>query len=289
MCQSSAEAHKVMGKRLNASQGRNPKRKIGITTTIMKCTHCGLIYSNPQPVPVDIQDHYGIPPEEYWKESYFKVDENYFKSNIELAKSFLHFKNGMIALDIGAGLGKAMIALERAGFDTYGFEPSIPFYERAISQMGRDPQKLKLSKIEDVNYEAETFDFITFGAVLEHLYNPSESILKAMSWLKPNGIIHIEVPSSDWLIGKFLNMYYKLKRTDYVTNLSPMHDPFHLYEFGLKSFQIHANLHNYHLEHHSYSVASTYLPKFLNYFLVPYMKRTNTGMQLTVWLRKIES
>jgi 2-polyprenyl-3-methyl-5-hydroxy-6-metoxy-1,4-benzoquinol methylase len=38
------------------------------------------------------------------------------------------------------------------------------------------------------------FDFITFGAVLEHLYDPSMSIHKAMSWLKPSGIMHIEVP-----------------------------------------------------------------------------------------------
>jgi len=286
MCGSETHAHKILGKRLNSSQGRNPKDKFGITTTIVKCSNCGLIYSNPQPVPFNIQDHYGVPPENYWRESYFKVNENYFKGVIERLKTFIDIKAGMKALDIGAGLGKAMIALDRAGFDTYGFEPSVPFYERALSKMGISPDKLKLGQIEDIDYPENTFDFISFGAVLEHLYNPSESVIKAIKWLKPNGIIQIEVPSSDWLIAKILNFYYKLKRTDYVTNLSPMHEPFHLYEFGLKSFQEHAKQHSYDLVFHEYYVASTYMPKIINSILVPYMKRTNKGMQLCVWLRK---
>jgi len=54
-----------------------------------------------------------------------------------------------------------------------------------------------------------------------------------MSWLKTDGIMHIEVPSSDWLIARLLNFYYKIRGLDYVTNISPMHEPFHLYEFAL--------------------------------------------------------
>ena len=63
----------------------------------------------------------------------------------------------------------------------------LPFYERAISKMNIDPGKLKLGMIEDVDYPENHFDFITFGAVLEHLYHPAASIEKAMKWLKPGG------------------------------------------------------------------------------------------------------
>jgi ubiquinone/menaquinone biosynthesis C-methylase UbiE len=286
ICESTIVTHKILGKRLNQSQGKRPKNKLGVSTTIVKCSNCGLIYSNPQPVPFDIQDHYGVPPEEYWKESCFKVDDNYFQSEIERAKRLLNFKEGMKSLDIGAGLGKAMIALEKAGFDTYGFEASKQFHERAISKMNVKHDKLKLGMIESVEYPDNYFDFISFGAVLEHLYNPSASISKAMKWLKPNGIIHIEVPSSDWLISKIINLYYKLNRTDYVTNLSPMHEPFHLYEFGLKSFQEFAKKHEYKLAFYEYYVCLTGMPKVLDYLLKPYMRWTDTGMQLCVWLRK---
>ncbi len=286
MCGSKTDKHKILGKRLNGSQGKNPKKKIGITTTIVKCIDCGLIYSNPQPVPFNIQDHYGVPPENYWKENYFTITDNYFRGEIERLKKILKFKDGMKSLDIGAGLGKQMIALSKSGFETYGFEPSKQFYERAISKMGINPDRLKLGMIEEVEYPENHFDFISFGAVLEHLYDPSDSILKALKWLKPNGIIHIEVPSSNWLIGKIINLFYKLKGTDYVGNLSPMHEPYHLYEFKLKSFQVLSKKYGYELVFHEYYVCQTFMPKIADYFLKPLMKWTNTGMQLCVWLRK---
>jgi ubiquinone/menaquinone biosynthesis C-methylase UbiE len=287
MCGSKIDTHKILGKRLNCSQGKNPRGKIGITTTILKCTNCGLIYSNPQPVPFDIQDHYGVIPESYWKENYFVIDDNYFKYEITRLKSLIDFKEGMKSLDIGAGLGKQMIALGKIGFDTFGIEPSINFYERAISKMGIKPEKLILGQIEKLNFNENSFDFISFNAVLEHLYDPSGSILKALKWLKTDGIIYILVPSSDWLIGKIINLFYKLKRTDYVCNLSPMHEPYHLYEFGLKSFQYHAKRYNYDLAFYEYFVGETYMPKAFNPILVPYMKQTNTGMMMGIWLKKI--
>ncbi len=275
-----------MGKRLNQPQGFNPKNKIGITTTVVQCTNCGLIFSNPQPVPFNIQQHYGVPPEDYWKENYFVPSENDFKTEINTLKKILEIKQGMKSLDVGAGLGKAMLALTSAGFDAYGFEPSLPFYERAISKMKLSPDKLKLGMLEEVNYPFNEFDFITFGAVLEHLYNPSEAITKALTWLKPNGIIHIEVPSSNWLTNKLINLIYKLRLTDYVGNLSPMHSPFHLYEFGTQSFIAHAQLHNYKvvlIEHH---VCETFMPRIFDFIIKPIMKYTNTGLQMTVWLQK---
>lgn len=287
MCGDQTANHKVLGQRLNKSQGYRPKTKTGISVSIIKCTNCGLIYSNPQPIPFDLQDHYGTPPEEYWKEEYFVWQPTYFSSQIEEAKKLLDFKSGMKALDIGAGLGKAMLSMQSKDFDVYGLEPSIPFYERAISKMGIDKEKLKLGAIEDLDYEPEFFDFITFGAVFEHLYEPSICLEKALSWLKPNGIIHIEVPSSKWLLPKFMNFYFNLIGTNYVTNLSPMHTPFHLHEFDLKSFNKLSEKLNFKVENYRYDVCSIYyFPKIFHGLLRSYMKATNKGMQLTVYLRK---
>lgn len=286
LCGSLTDKHKILGKRLNQSQGKNPKNKTGISTTICKCNNCGLIYSNPQPIPLNLQAHYGIPPENYWKNEVFTINDNYRKGVIERLKNLIDFREGMKFLDIGAGLGKAMIVLSKAGFDAYGFEPSRLFYEKAIEQMGVNPEKLKLGMIEDVEYPEDYFDFISFGAVLEHLYDPSDSIIKAMKWLKPKGVIHIEVPSSDWFVNKIINLYYQVRGTDYVANTSPMHSPFHLYEFGLKSFTKHAQLNSYEIAFYEFYVCQTYMPKIVDYFIKPYMKSTNKGMQLCVWLRK---
>ncbi|MBC7490595.1 MAG: methyltransferase domain-containing protein [Glaciimonas sp.] len=80
----------------------------------------------------------------------------------------------MTALDVGAGVGLCMISLNKAGFDTYRFEPPKPFYKMALLKMNIDPDKLKMGKIEDINYPDDSFDFITFGAVFEHLYHPAQ-------------------------------------------------------------------------------------------------------------------
>lgn len=193
----------------------------------------------------------------------------------------------MKALDIGAGLGKAMRSLKNAGFNAYGIEASIPFYEKAINKVGISKDKLKLGSVESTDYEKNYFDFITFGAVLEHLYEPSVILQKALDWLKPKGIIHLEVPSSKWMLPKFMNFYYRLIGTDYVTNLSPMHNPFHLYEFDLKSFEKSVFKEKIEIEKYYYNVCSIYyIPKIFHPILRYYMNKTNKGMQLTVFLRK---
>ena len=285
MCGSEQE-QLLLGKRLNRSQGWNPKKKPGMTVSIIKCSNCNLIYSNPLPIPQDIQQHYGVPPEEYWKEEYFDIDDTYFQGELKQLKSLLEIKSGMKSLDIGAGIGKAMLALSNAGFDAFGIEPSESFFEMAISKNGISTEKLKLSSVENAEFEPDFFDFITFGAVLEHLYDPAISIEKALNWLRPGGLIHLEVPSSHWLTGKIFNLLYRLRNLDYVSNLSPMHEPYHLYEFDLKSFQAHANRQGYSIAHHEYYVCETFLPSVFDGILKPYMRRTNQGMQLAIWIRK---
>ena len=289
MCGAFKDQFTVLGKRLNASQGKNPSKKIGITTTVCRCNNCDLIFANPLPIPANISDHYGIPPESYWKEDYFVVEENYFEGEVEWLKKLMPVKKGMKSLDVGAGIGKQMIALARAGFDTYGFEPSEPFYTRAIEKMGISPERLKLCSVEHAVYENDYFDFISFGAVLEHLYFPSLAIQRALKWLKPGGLIHIEVPSSKWLINRILNKYYQLRGFDYVANISPMHTPFHLAEFSLDSFTKNAKINNYIVKDYGYYVCDSYMPKILDPFLKRYMRKTNSGMQLCVWLEKTSS
>src|SRR5258705_3134406 len=199
MCGDPTAKHKVIGQRLNQTQGLRPRKKSGITVSVKKCTNCKLLYSSPQPVPFNIQDHYGVLPENYWKPVYFEPDPEYFLEQIKIAKRLLDFKPGMRSLDIGAGIGKCMIAMEHAGFEAYGFEPSLPYYEKAISQMNISKERLRPGMMEEMEYEENSFDFISYSAVFEHLYHPAFCLKKSLKWLKPGGVIHIEVPSSRYL------------------------------------------------------------------------------------------
>jgi len=286
MCKSSTEKHKILGRRLNQTQGKNPKKKSGISISICKCSNCGLIYANPMPIPLNVQDHYDINPEEYWDTNYVNSDGAYYKNSIEKIKRLLNFSEGMKSLDIGAGLGAEMKAFSNAGFDAFGLEASKSFYNRAITHNGIDSKKLKMSMIEHAEFPDNFFDFILFDAVLEHIYSPSEAIKKALKWLKPGGIILVMVPSANWLFHKLVNLYYKIRLSDYVCNLSPMHEPYHLFEFTFKSFLLNSKILNYEVILQEYNICQSYMPKFLDPILKPIMKSTNTGMEISIWIKK---
>lgn len=285
MCGS--QRHKILGVRMNRSQGGGPRQISGIGVSVKQCLDCRLIFSDPRPKPNKLSDHYGLPPESYWTDpSRWEVPVSYFEREIAEAKQLLNFRGGMTALDIGAGLGKAMAAMTRAGFDVYGIEPSETFRAKAVERMGIPEDRLQLAGVENAHFPEASFDFVTFGAVLEHLQEPALAIEKAMRWLKPGGVVQAEVPSSRWLISKIANAFFAMHGVNYVTNLSPMHSPFHLYEFDLDSFRKHGAIAGYEVALHRTEVCTIYhVPRMVHPLLRTYMKRTGTGMQLVVWLR----
>ena len=283
MC-GSADA-RTLGRRLNRHQGLRPRGVVGIAATVVQCRACGLIYANPRPVPEALAQHYDRPPEEYWRAVYFEDQADYFGFQ---ARRFRQLWDGNVvprALDIGAGLGKQMAALERHGFDTFGIEPSAEFHNRAITN-GIDSDRLQLAAVEDAQYEPGSFDFVSFAAVLEHVHDPAAALRRALGWLAPGGLIHVEVPSAKWLLARLLNFANRSRGTDYVTNLSPMHPPYHLYEFTLNSFEQHARRAAYELVDHRFYPCDTFVSGPADALARRVMAATDTGMQLEVWLRQ---
>lgn len=287
LCGAPAPSARVLGMRLDRSQGRNRKRRTGLAVTVCRCRSCGFVFPNPEPRPKSFEDHYKIPVENYWTQDYFKPDPGYFSRQVENAKQLLDFKPGMTALDIGVGIGKAAQAMKMAGFEVFGIEPSEPFCEKAIERLGFDSVHLQMVSVEDAVFPDGKFDFATFGAVLEHLYDPALVIERTMRWLKPGGILHAEVLNSDHLISKIINLFYKFRGTNDVTNISPMHSPYHIHEFTLECFSVHGARAGYEIARHYVDVCAIMnIPSVLHPLLRWRMERAGTGMQLTVWLRK---
>lgn len=270
---------RIMGRRLNTPHGLNPKKRLGVSTTVVKCLVCGLIYSDPQPIPEHIEDHYGLLPEDYWQPEYFVVPDDYFRPQEMRFREIS--PDAKTFLDIGCGIGKLVKAMKNYGYDVHGIEGSRQFYERSI---------LNGNQVEHTTFEAaefpdNSFDIISFSVVLEHLYDPSGSIEKALRWLTPKGVIYIEVPNSDFLFSKLFNLYFRLLGTDYVVNISPMHSPFHLYEFTEQSFHLNGEKLGYKVARvDKYAGDATPVP-VLSKILAPVMNATKTGTGLIVFLQ----
>ena len=286
MCGADERQHHLLGRRLDRSQGWRPRERVGAATSVVCCRACGLIFSNPQPIPTDLAQHYAMDPVEYFGIERVQAGPPAFQGEIRIARMLLPDVKSGSALDIGAGTGRAMAAMRDAGFDTWGLEPSTPFRESAIRMYDIPADRLQLSSIEEVSFAPESFDFVTFGAVLEHLVDPSTALQSALTWLRPNGIIHVEVPSTRWLLGRLLNLYYRLAGSGLVTNLSPMHPPYHLYEFTVEAFRSNGRRLGYDVARTDHYVGDTFVGGWAGRLLRRLMTLTHTEMQLVVWLRR---
>jgi hypothetical protein len=145
--------------------------------------------------------------------------------------------------------------------------------------------RLVETTIENAEFQADSFDYVSFGAVLEHLSDPAGSLARALSWTRSDGLIWMAVPSSRWLVGRAVNAMYRVQGLDYVTNISPMHSPFHLYEFTRESFERHGERAGYEIEDSRIFVCDPFVPGPLASVARCMMDTTGTGMTLQVWLR----
>jgi SAM-dependent methyltransferase len=288
MCGAAPERFKVLGTRLNRSQGRSPRQARGAAVTIVRCRDCDLIFPDPQPVPGSVHDHYDMPGEDYWGDSRASPEADPAAvARFSALRARFPADRPPAVLDVGVGSGYTAKAMIAAGFELHGFEPIPQFRDLALQALGVPADRIRLGGIEEVDYSPASFDLVNFGAVLEHLYDPGGSLAKAVRWLRPGGRIVLEVPSSNWLIARLINRFFRLKGTAYVTHCSPMHSPFHLYEFGAKSFAANGARLGYRVEELTIEVGvDPTMPAALQRLLRPVMAATDTGMMLHAVLQK---
>lgn len=274
-----------VGLRLNGSTGLKPRKAYGVCIPVKQCADCELIYTDPMPIPVNIDDHYDMDPEDYFEETHLQEWPAFDNSSLS---GLLEFRSGMKAVDVGAGVGMHMISLAKAGWDTWGIEPSANFVRFGIDRLGIDPSRLLTEQIETSSLPTNAFDLVIFGAVLEHLPSPAKALETALRILKPGGIVLADIPSSRFLLSRLINLFYRLNGTPYVTNVSPMHPPFHLYEFSHRSFEKNGERSGYELARHMYWVTTLYnVPKRIEPWVRSALARTGRGDGLRVYLRKL--
>jgi 2-polyprenyl-3-methyl-5-hydroxy-6-metoxy-1,4-benzoquinol methylase len=290
MCGSATSKHILLGQRLDKRQGINPKNKTGISVSVMKCNICGLVYNQPMPIPGNIWNHYDIDINDYWDNPSQLYSKDYFCSQLNTFKQLygnVHLKK-MKALDVGSGLGQTVVALDRAGFEALGIEPSPSFYDKALQYSRLSAESFINVSLEEHTLPDKEYDLITCPNVIEHLSDPGGSILKCLDSLKKGGLLYICVPSSRWVKTAMINLFYKVTASGYVTNTSPMHPPFHLYEFTKKSFIQHAKQNDYRIE--IIEIKPDPLVR------IPVVKKVfevltnflDNGLQMDIWIRKVD-
>lgn len=274
-----------LGLRLGCSTGLRPHKASAAAIPVKECLACGLIYSDPLPLPLNVEDHYGLDAETYFPFAHVHEPPPFDNRRLE---RLMDVRPGMKVIDVGAGIGTNLIAFRKAGWDAWGIEPSASFVRFGIENLGLDAGQLLQQSFEDTDLPDDSFDLVWFGAVLEHLRSPSAALRTACRILKPGGIIMAEIPSSRAILPRLINLYYRLLGTSYVTNISPLHPPFHLYEFTHRSFVANGRRVGYELARHFYWQPELYnVPKALQSIIRAALEKTGRGDGLTVFLRKV--
>jgi 2-polyprenyl-3-methyl-5-hydroxy-6-metoxy-1,4-benzoquinol methylase len=164
--------------------------------TAYKCTSCGFGLLDPRPTKAYLSELYR---RDYFAEQYDEgVEPNSpeFKRWISLldhrVRFFRHKKKKGTLLDIGCGNGYFMALCQEKGYQVQGVDISSWAAEYATQKLGFN---VTVGEIEDISLPTHFFDIITMWHFLEHTRNPVDVVCKVKTWLKPDGILAVEVPN----------------------------------------------------------------------------------------------
>lgn len=173
---------------------------------LMKCDHCGLIFTVPRPSS-DVIGNYYLSNEYYSHQQNKKglVPRLYEAvKSLNIKKKASYAIDGLTVgklLDIGCGIGDFLLEVSKRGWDVMGIEPSENAKSIAKERLGFLP----LDPSESCSLIDHSFDVITMWHVLEHVDDLKIQTSELNRLLKPGGRLIIALPNYQ----SFDCQYYK--------------------------------------------------------------------------------
>jgi SAM-dependent methyltransferase len=131
-------------------------------------------------------------------------------------------------LELGCGRGELLRGAANRGWRVQGIEMTEEFARIAREKHGIAVECVPVEKAETLR---ETHDVIVLAAILEHLYDPAETLRLVRRALRPGGVAFIDVPNECSLMTRVGNAYMRLQGKRWALNLSPTFPPFHVVGF----------------------------------------------------------
>jgi SAM-dependent methyltransferase len=166
----------------------------------VKCTACGLVQINPQPLAGDVKLRYG----ENFGRDYLAYEIKNEAAFLELQKlsladaGFYTIEKDLLkredlpyVIDIGCATGAMLAFLEERGWKATGVEIS-PSAEYARKERGLE---IFSQNLEDCQFPAESFDLALASHLLEHLNQPELFIDETMRILRPGAYLMLTTPN----------------------------------------------------------------------------------------------
>ncbi len=191
--------------------------------TFSRCSGCGLLYQNPQPMQSELIERY---------------DEEYFEYEIENQESFLQlnllglqdvgFFNDIAQelfagktmprfLDVGCATGRLLEYLQQQGWQEQGVEVCKPAVD-----YGRRVREVSIfsGTLEEALLPTAGFEVVHASHVIEHLQAPGDFISETHRLLKPEGHLILITPNSDGFQAKLMRSRWRSAIADHMVLFS---------------------------------------------------------------------
>ena len=176
----------------------------------LRCDRCGVIRLDPQPPEERILRYY---PPTY--EAYLEPHDNWLlrlgrrRGWVRRIKGILRYLPVPVGsvLDVGCATGEFLEMMQQRGWRITGIEPDPQAAGHAWQRLGTGA--IRQARLEEVSFPEASFDLVTLWDVLEHLYDPPQTLRRLASWLSPEGVLALGVPDPEswdarWF-GRFWN------------------------------------------------------------------------------------
>jgi SAM-dependent methyltransferase len=219
---------------------------------IVRCTGCGLLYTDPRPTPRSLSRYYAAdyysyhfvgarPPSHRLKLRLWRAlgllpprprpEED--RALPRLVRRALTRRHGASAvwllpaphqgaryLDVGCGAGERLELARDLGWTTFG----VDLGEAAVRAAANRGHRTAVANAARLPFTAASFDYLNLSHVLEHLHEPLELLRECRRVLRPDGVAQITVPNAaSWGARR------------YGANWYPYEVPRHLYHFTAKT------------------------------------------------------
>lgn len=187
---------------------------------LLRCSHCTLVWLGNAPKGNEMGPHYGPLYDRFIRNATDKQNGAHWAAPIA---TVTNLKSGGTFLDLGCGSGSFLRALDGNRWEKFGVEFSIAAADEARATTGGT---IFCGDVLDAPFPDDQFDAVSCVNVLEHMHDPLAVMKRIRRWLKPGGIVFIQVPNIESSEAKAFRTYW------YGLEL-----PRHLYHFSCTSLE----------------------------------------------------
>jgi len=199
----------------------------GVRTEIVRCDSCGHLYPHPMPFPRKGLSGLYTDTAEYFSEHDVERKKQHGLEVMRIIEGNLQYRGTF--LDVGCGRGELLWAAREAGWAWEGVDPSQEYLAWGRANLGIAG---RLGTIEETHFPDAHFDAIVMGGVIEHIYDPYATLKEIRRVLKPGGVFYFDAPNENGFYTRIGNLYFRLRRRDWVVNLAPTFPPYHVQGFN---------------------------------------------------------